>query len=130
MPRHLTAFSLALALSANAASAAFCDYKPSALVGPAGTAVVTGGTGVVAGAAAGLKAAGVYVLTHAGSGMAMLGSTAGGASAAGTVGIMGGTVGVGAATIGVVLNPFVWGLAAATAVGTVAYEGGCYFVGE
>lgn len=74
---------------------------------------------MVTGAAPGLKAVGIYVLTHAG-----------GPSAAGAVSIMGGATGVGAAAIGDVLNPLVWGLAAATAVGTVAYEGGRYFVGE
>ncbi|RMF42328.1 MAG: hypothetical protein D6751_12260 [Deltaproteobacteria bacterium] len=60
----------------------------------------------------------------------MLGSTAGGASAAGTVGIMGGTAGAGAAVMGVVLNPFVWIPAAVTAVGVGALEGGCYLAGE
>lgn len=113
-----------------AAIADICDYKPSALIGGAGTAAVTAATGAASGAAAAGKAAGIYTLVHAGSGATMLGSTAGGASAAGTVGIMGGTAGAGAAVVGVLMNPLVWIPAAVTAVGVVAFEGGCYLAGD
>jgi hypothetical protein len=60
----------------------------------------------------------------------MLGSTAGGASAAGTVGIMGGTAGTGAAILGVMVNPLLWVPAAVITVGVVALEGGCYLADE
>ena len=105
--------------------AGVCDYRPSALIGGGGTSAAAVGAGSIAGAGAAGSAAGLYTLTHATSGAVMLGSTMGGASAAGTVGIMGGTAGTGAVVMGVVLNPFVWIPAAVVAVGTVAYEGGC-----
>ena len=56
----------------------------------------------------------------------MLGSTAGGASAAGTVGIMGGTAGAIGTTSAVLMAPafIITGAAIATAV--AAYEGSCY----
>lgn len=120
----------ALAFGSQAALAGVCDYKPSNLIGNGGTAAVAAGSGAVAGAGGAGTAAGLYTLTHATSGAVMLGSTAGGASAAGTVGIMGGTAGAGAAVMGVVLNPFVWIPAAVTAVGIGALEGGCYLAGE
>ena len=120
----------ALALGSQAALAGVCDYKASNLIGSGGTAAVAAGSGAVAGAGGAGTAAGLYTLTHATSGAVMLGSTAGGASAAGTVGIMGGTAGTGAAVMGVVLNPFVWVPAAVTAVGVGALEGGCYLAGK
>ena len=120
----------AFALSSKAALAGVCDYKPSKLIGGAGTAAVAAGTGAMTGAAAAGKAAGIYTIAHASSGAVMLGSTAGGASAAGTVGIMGGTAGAAAATMGAIMNPLVWIPAAVTAVGVVGFEGGCYIAGK
>ncbi|MCX7645660.1 MAG: hypothetical protein N2Z62_10250 [Rhodobacteraceae bacterium] len=120
------AATLSLMIAATAASAGLCDYRPSNLIGTGGAAAVAAGSGAVAGARAAATAAGLYTFTHAGSGAVMLGSTAGGASAAGTVGIMGGTAGAGAAVMSVVLNPLVWVPAAVTAVGLGAFEGGCY----
>lgn len=122
------ATTLALTLGAQSALAGVCDYKPSAWIGAGGTAVVAASSGAVAGSGGAGTAAGLYTLTHAVTGATMLGSTAGGASAAGTVGIMGGTAGAGAAVMGIVLNPFVWIPAAVTAVGVGVLEGGCYFV--
>jgi hypothetical protein len=118
------------ALIAQPVIADVCDYRPSNMIGSAGTAVVAGGSGAVAGAGGAGTAAGLYTITHATSGAVMLASTTGGASAAGTVGIMGGTAGVGAAVMGVVLNPFVWIPAAVVAVGVGALEGGCYLAGD
>lgn len=130
MTRRSIFAALAFTLFAHAASAGVCDYKPSALVGAAGTTASAAVTGAVGGAGAAGNLAGLYAFTHAASGAAMLGSTAGGVSAAGTVGIMGGTAGAGAAVLGVMLNPLVWAPAAIIAVGTVAYEGGCYIAGD
>jgi hypothetical protein len=118
------------ALIAQSALAGVCDYRPSLMIGSAGTTIVAAGTGAVGGAGGAGTAAGLYTLTHATSGAVMLGSTAGGASAAGTVGIMGGTAGTGAAVMGVVLNPFVWIPAAVVAVSVGALEGGCYLAGD
>ena len=60
----------------------------------------------------------------------MLGSTAGGMSAAGTVGIMGGTAGA-IGTVGAVLMAPVTIIAGAVAgTGIAIYEGSCYFTDE
>lgn len=121
---------VALTLGSQAAVAGICDYRLSNLIGTGGTTAVAAGSGAVAGAGGAGTAASLYTITHATSGAVMLGSTAGGASAAGTVGIMGGTAGAGAAVMGVVLNPFVWIPAAVTAVGVGALEGGCYLASD
>lgn len=130
MRRFAFGLALAVGLAASAAQAGVCDYKPSALLGSGTTTAVAAGSGAVGGAGAAGSAAGLYAFTHATTGAAMLGSTAGGASAAGTVGIMGGTAGAGAAVMGVVLNPLVWIPAAVVAVGTAGLEGGCYLAGD
>lgn len=128
--KHQLICAAALAALPGVAVANLCDHRPSAYIAPAGSTAVAGVTGAVGAAGAALKAAGIYVLTHAGSGLAMLGSTAGGASAAGTVGIMGGTAGTGALIAGWVLSPFVWPVAAAGSVSVIAYEGGCHLWGD
>lgn len=130
MKRIAVSSALALALMTQSAAAGICNYKPSKLLGSAATATAAAVSGSVAGAGGAGTAAGLYTITHATSGAVMLGSTAGGTSAAGTVGIMGGTAGSGAAVMGVVLNPFVWIPAAVTAVGIGAFEGGCYLAGD
>lgn len=77
-----------------------CDHKPTKVIGGiAGSAAAIG---------IGMKAAGLYVFPHA-AGMAMLGSTAAGSSAAGTVGIIGGTAGVIGSTGAVLMSPIVNG---------------------
>jgi hypothetical protein len=116
------------ALSAQPLLANICDNRPSAWIGTGGTVAVAAGGGATAGIVGTASAAGLYTIPHAITGATMLGSTAGGASAAGTVGIMGGTAGAGAAVIGFVLNPLVWVPAVAVAAGAVVYEGGCYLL--
>lgn len=112
------------------ATAGPCDYRPSLLVGSgtAGALAAAGSGAAVAGA--GAKAAGFYTLVHAGSGLTMLGSTAGGASAAGTVGIMGGTAGVLGTAGSILMAPATVAGAAAAGVGIGVYEGICYFWDE
>ena len=112
------------------ALAEVCDYRPSNLIGGIGTgAIGTAGAGVAA-AGIGAKAAGFYTLTHAVTGATMLGSTAGGASAAGTVGIMGGTAGA-IGTIGaIIMAPATIIAGIAIGAGTAIYEGACYFTVE
>jgi len=118
---------LALTFFATSASADVCDYRPSNLIGSLGTGALgaTGAGVAVAGASA--KAAGFYTLTHAVTGATMLGSTAGGASAAGTVGIMGGTAGA-IGTIGAILMaPVTIAAGVVIGAGTAIYEGACYY---
>ena len=107
-----------------------CSFRPSVLLGDSGATAVAGSGAVVAGAGIGAKAAGFYTLTHAATGATMLGSTAGGASAAGTVGIMGGTgAGIGS-VVAFVTAPATIIAAAVTAVAVAGYEGACYFADE
>ncbi len=125
-----SAVSLIAILIGTSSLAKVCDYRPSELVGGSGAASVgTAATGVAtAGVAA--KAAGFYTLTNAITGATMLGSTAGGVSAAGTVGIMGGTAGA-IGTVGAVLMAPVTIIAGAVAgTGIAIYEGSCYFTDE
>ena len=121
----------AVIVAAQMASAGVCDNKPSAWVGSAGLAAITAITGGATGAGAVGKAAGLYALTHATSGAVMLGSTAGGASAAGTVGIMGGTAGTAVAYgMSYLLMPAVLVSFAGATIGHTAWEGACYLAGE
>lgn len=116
---------IALVLCASSAEADVCDYKPSSLIGKAAAAIGTtvSGTGALAGI--GMNSAGYYTLVHAGSGLTMLGSTAAGSSAAGTIGIIAGTGGV-AGTLGAfVMSPITITVGSITAVGVGAFEGVC-----
>lgn len=108
------------------AAAEICDHTPSKLIGVGWTGSVATGAGATAAAGAGMKAAGFYTFTHAVTGATMLGSTAGGASAAGTVGIMGGTAGAIGTVSAALMSPFVIVPAAIVAGGVGIYEGGCY----
>jgi hypothetical protein len=108
------------------AAAEICDHTPSKLIGAGWTGSVATGAGATAAAGVGMKAAGFYTFTHAVTGATMLGSTAGGASAAGTVGIMGGTAGAIGTVSAALMSPFVIVPAALVAGGVGIYEGGCY----
>lgn len=104
-----------------------CGYRPSNLIGGAGTGAAATAATATAVAGVGAKAAGFYTLTNAITGATMLGSTAGGVSGAGTVGIMGGTAGA-VGTIGAVLMaPATIIAGAVIGGGTAAFEGACYF---
>lgn len=121
--RNLVVLTLLFSTCVLPATAAVCDYTPSKQFATGAAAV---GAGTVATAGAGLKAAGFYSIIHSVTGAAMIGSTATGASAAGTVGIMAGTAGV-IGTVGAVLmSPLVIIPAAVVAGGAAVYEGGCY----
>lgn len=120
----------ALCLMAGAANAAICEYRPSQLIGSAGTgATIAGGTTVAATGTA-VKLAGYYTLVHATLGATMLGSTAAGASAAGTAGIIAGTGGGIGAVVATITAPATLIAAAVAAVGTGTFEGVCYFTDE
>ena len=100
-----------------------CDYRPSQLVGGAVAATVATAAAGVGSTGAGMTAAGFYTLTHAASGATMLGSVAGGVSAAGTVGIMGGTGGAVGGTAAFLMAPITIIVGTVTAVGIIGYEG-------
>jgi hypothetical protein len=123
---------LAVALTpfASSVSAGVCDYRPSNLIGGGGTGATVATAGGVAVAGTAAKAAGFYTLTHAVTGATMLGSAAGGASAAGTVGIMGGTAGFIGTAASIIMAPAVIIGAAVVGGGIAVYEGGCYFTIE
>lgn len=114
----------------SAADAQICDYRLSELLGGGGASVVATGGTVVATVGPALSAAGFYTLTHSVTGLTMLGSTAGGASAAGTVGIMGGTAGIVGSVVAVLTAPVTVIIGAVAAVGVIGSEGICYFQDE
>ena len=115
---------MAAAVSAGTAHANMCDYRPSAGLGAATSAAVTTGSGAIAAAGGAMKASGLYSITHS-SGIVMLGSTAPGSSAAGTVGIIAGSGGALGTIGGALLSPFVLIPAAAVAAGLASFEVGC-----
>lgn len=126
--RHGLAVAVCTAMASASADAKVCDYRPSKVVGKAGSAASAAVGGGAAAAGLGLKAAGYYTLVHAGSGLTMLGSTAAGGSAAGTVGIIAGTAGaIGTTIAGILMAPVTLVVGAVTFGGVAAYEGVCYF---
>ncbi|WP_035026913.1 hypothetical protein [Gemmobacter nectariphilus] len=121
---------VALVASSNAIHAGICDYRLSELIGGKATAAIGTAGGLTTVAGLGAKAAGYYLIIHSTSGAAMIGSTAAGASAAGTVGIIGGTAGVAGTAFGILTAPVTIAIGALTAIGLTAIEGGCYFQDE
>lgn len=112
------------------AVASICDYRPSVVVGQGVASTLGGAAAGAATTGTAMKAAGFYTLVHAGSGMTMLGSTVAGASAAGTVGIIGGTAGA-VGTIGAILMaPATIVAGVVTAAGIGGLEAACYFTDE
>lgn len=151
---RLMIMAAAFAATGSLAQAAICDYRPSQLIGGDGggktvltdmsskvdkadpsTQVARGattaagvGVPVVAAVGVGMKTAGFYTLVNAATGATMLGWTAAGTSAAGTVGIIGGTgggIGVAAAAA---MNPVTWVVGGVTVLVMGGYEGGCYYL--
>ena len=100
------------------------------MVGGAITATTATVAASVGTAGAAMNAAGFYTLTHAITGATMLGSVAGGASAAGTVGIKGGTSGVIGGTAAFLMAPVTLVVSVISAAGITIYEGSCYFHDE
>lgn len=107
-----------------------CDYRPSNLIGGIGSGALLATGGGTAALGIGAKTAGFYTLTHAVTGATMLGSTGGGVSAAGTVGIIGGTGGGIGAIASFIMAPATILVGAVIGGGIAVYEGGCYFVVE
>lgn len=119
-----------LSLVVDQAAAGVCDYKPSVLLGGQGAAAVGGAAAGTATVGTAASLAGFYTLTHATSGLTMLGSTLAGPSAAGTIGIIGGTGGLLGTAGAIVMAPATIIAAGLTAVGIGAYEGACVFAVE
>lgn len=107
-----------------------CDYRPSNLIGSGATGAAATAGGATAAAGLGAKAAGFYTLTNAATGAWMLGSTAGGVSGAGTVGIMGGTGGAIGTVGAVIMAPATIITGIVVAGGTVVFESTCFFAVE
>jgi hypothetical protein len=109
-------------VTATSASAAVCDYKPSAHIATA-TATITGATVAIAGSAA--TASHYYAISG------MVGSTMAGSSAAGTVGIISGTAGTaGATAIAVLTAPATVTTGVVIVGAAAAFEGFCAFFGK
>lgn len=118
-----------MGIFSHTAIADICDYRPSKKFNEKIAIAVAGAPGAAVATGTGMKAAGFYIFPHATAGM-MLGSTAAGTSAAGTVGIIAGTGGVIGSIGAALMSPFVIIPAAITAVGVGVYEGGCYLSEE
>jgi len=114
-------------IAAGGAQAEMCDYTPSSLAGKTAATIGTAFAGGSAAVGAGMQAAGYYTLVHAGSGLTMLGSTAVGSSAAGTVGIIAGTGGAIGTVGSILMAPVTIVVGAITIIGVGAFEGTCYF---
>ena len=114
--------------SASIVYADTCDYRPSRILGDAGSKAVIGVGGAVSSATGAATAMGVYTLVNAGSGLTMLGSTMAGASGAGTIGIIAGTGGAIGTAGAIILNPFVWIPAAIVGLGGGGFEAACAFL--
>lgn len=114
---------------ATGTNAGVCDYRLSQLVNPAAATatVAAGGAGSAVGPAT-MAIGGLYFFPHAG-GTLMLGSTLPGASAAGTIGIIGGS-GFAASVLAVLTAPITLLVAAGTTVTVGGLEAGCFFVDE
>ncbi|CAN5762651.1 hypothetical protein BH11PSE12_BH11PSE12_32560 [soil metagenome] len=123
-------FVLVTSVLSHSVAAKICDHTPSKIIGAGLTGSVASGAGATAAAGIGMKAAGLYMFTHAVTGATMLGSTASGASAAGTVGILGGTAGGIGTVSAALMSPFVIVPAAIVAGGVGIYEGGCYIASK
>lgn len=127
--RLLTAL-LITSASSQISFAAVCDYTPSQMIGAKASTAAGVTSGAVAATGVGMQAAGLYTITHATAGTVMLGSTAAGASAAGTAGILAGTGGFLGTMGAVLMSPFVIVPAAVAAAGIGIYEGACYVAAQ
>lgn len=118
------------------ANAGVCNYRLSDLVRSGSSATdksiaVAEGTVAAAGAAGlAFKAAGFYTIVNGITGAAMIGSTAAGTSAAGTMGILAGTSGALGTAGAIVSNPVTIAAAVVTVISASALEAGCYFTDE
>ncbi|QCP86355.1 hypothetical protein EYE35_11890 [Cereibacter sphaeroides] len=112
-------------VAASPALSEICEYRLSNYIGGTATGAAAGATGGAGAAGAAASAAGIYAFPHATAG-AMLGSTAAGASAAGTTGIIAGSGGAIGAIGGVVVQPWFWLPTLVAAAGVGIFEGACY----
>ena len=122
MKKILLSSIVALSLASAASANTICETKRNFWSG-----VVAGAVGTAAGFGATLKGLGYYSIPNGVTGARMLGSTAIGKSAAGTVGIIGGTSGkVGTAAAYLLSTPVLLTAGAVLATSAAALEGYCY----
>ena len=129
MKKLLSVIALGAALAQPAFAIKPCDFTPTKLAHAGAKGVAALGVGASAGVAAAtggaLQAAGYYTIANATTGALMLGSTAAGASGAGTVGIMAGTAGLVGTAAAVVMSPVVIGVGVVAVGGAALLEGTC-----
>lgn len=113
--------------NAVAVEAGVCNYRPSEVLGSGATTTTAIAAGSASAIGAGAKAAGVYTLVHASSGLTMVGGTWAGTSAAGTAGILAGTGGSIGTAVAFITAPATIAVGAVAAVGITAFEGACFF---
>lgn len=117
---------IGLAMSLPSRAAEVCDYTPSKMIGSKAAVVTGGGAATTAATGLGMKALGLYAIQNGVTGAWMLGSTAAGASAAGTTGIIAGTAGIVGSVGAALMSVPVIVTGAVVAVGVGTYEGACY----
>jgi|TARA_B100001059_G_C17586342_1_gene452420 hypothetical protein len=122
MKKILLSSIIALSFASAASANTICESKRNFWSG-----LVAGAVGTAAGIGATGKALGYYSIKNGVTGAYMLGSTAIGKSAAGTVGIIGGTSGIVGTTSAFLLStPVLLTTGAVVATGVAALEGYCY----
>lgn len=121
---------LAYAALSAPALGSVCDYRLSQLVGNFGASAAIGASGAVAATGPAMQATGLYLITNYTTGLVMIGSTAAGASAAGTVGIIAGTHGILGSAAAIASAPLAAIAAGAAAIGAGGLEAACYFRDE
>ncbi len=113
-------------LAASSAAADVCDFRPSIMAGKAGAAAKNTASDVASGVTNGVKAIGAYTLRNPVSGISMMSSGVGTATAAGTsIGTAASSALGTAATVATA--PVTLSIAGATAVALGGFEGVCHF---
>ncbi|MAQ86573.1 hypothetical protein [Psychromarinibacter halotolerans] len=116
----------AFVLAATSAAADVCDFRPSIMAGKAGAAAKNTASDVATGVTNSVKAIGAYTLNNPVSGISMLSSGMGTATAAGTSLGTAASGALGTAAT-VVTAPVTLSIAGATAVALGGFEGVCHF---
>ena len=128
--KQFLSFSVLFTVLATSVDAGVCDYRLSSLIGPSNATGAIGSAVAVASSNVAMQVSGIYLITNATTGAAMLGSTAAGASAAGTVGILAGSGAGAGAILGAISAPVTVIVAAAASIVGLGVEGGCYLSDE
>lgn len=130
MKKLMTGVLILFTFAAQVSMAGLCDYTPSNLMGKEASVAAGVSSGAAATTGAGMKVAGLYSIAHASSGALMLGSTAAGTSAAGTVGIIAGSAGFFGTAGAVLMSPFLIVPTAVALLGATTFESACYLLSD